>query len=276
MKTSEIPRYDKGLITYWTDAETQSFNEGHSVTWGDPLVRTLLGIPNLIPYNYVQDRTIDKQLNEAQGGTFYKTFTVTTANGIVFTKKPYDEKTGTTEVDVTVPRWGTYAVTLKHGSDSAIQIIQKITYERGPADRPSGSITILDLDNRWFERKTSEIPAYHKGKFDYFEQGSVDSHNRGSGVSWSDPLVQGMLGISNLIPFNYLADEANAIGKQLSEGKETVTTSQGIMFTMKTDRNERPAIMEAKVPNWGTYTVTLNSGTDSGIAIIQKIVFEAE
>ncbi|USG67784.1 copper resistance protein CopC [Brevibacillus ruminantium] len=128
-KTSEIPSYHKGKIEYWTEDVVQSFNEGHSVTWGDPLVSTYLRISNLIPYEYFSDRSIDDQLSNLNR-TIYKTVTITTANGISFTKNPTDPKTGTTIVQVDVPKWGTYVVTWNHGQDSDLQIIQKITFQR--------------------------------------------------------------------------------------------------------------------------------------------------
>lgn len=272
-KTSEIPSYNKGEITFWTDGETKSFNEGHNVTWGDPLVCTFTRITNLIPQDYLPDPAIDEQLSKVQGSTTNKTVTLTTATGISFTKQPYDEVTGATVVEVKVPNWGGYTVTLKSGHDSDIQIIQKITFQPETENPMKGHITLLDLDESWFAKKTSQILSYSKGSSLYFEQAAVDSHNQGHSVPWSDPLVQAMLGIANLIPYDYLQDKA--IDQQLSDRKETITTSNGIVFTPKYKSfQDRPALVEVKVPSFGTYLVTMNSGTDSGIAIIQKIVLK--
>ncbi|MBU5442424.1 hypothetical protein [Paenibacillus sp. MSJ-34] len=275
-KTSEIPNYYKGEISYVTQAEMESFNEGHSVTLGSPLERTIIGISNLIPNEYLPDPSIDQQLAKEQGGTHLdKTVKITTANGIVFTKNPYNKETESTIVDVQVPEWGTYSVTWKTGQGSGIEIIQKITFQPEAENPMQGRITILELDDSWFAKKTSQIPNYRKGCFLYFEQAAVDSHNQGHSVPWSDPLVRAMLGIANLIPYEYLQDEA--ITQQLSDRKDAITSSNGIQFTPKYNSfQDRPAVVEVKVPNFGTYLVTMNSGTDSGIAIIQKIVFEAE
>ncbi|WP_144941235.1 hypothetical protein [Paenibacillus sp. 32O-W] len=129
-KTSEIPVYSKGDITHFEQAEVNSYNEGHSVTWGDPLVRTLIGISNLIPYDYLQDKAIDEQLSKGpyKAGEERK---ITTSNGIVFIQKQRDPgKTKTSVVEVQVPQWGTYLVTLMNGQDSDIQIIHKIVFTK--------------------------------------------------------------------------------------------------------------------------------------------------
>ncbi|MFB9324926.1 hypothetical protein ACFFSY_03165 [Paenibacillus aurantiacus] len=129
-KTTEIPSYHKGDITFWTEEQVNSFNEGHSVPWGDPLVRTFLGISNLIPYEYLMDETIGEQMDK--GGGYDHVRTLRTQNNIVFTSQPYDDATRTTVVDVNVPDLGTYNVTLKTGTDSRIQNIMKIVFNPDP------------------------------------------------------------------------------------------------------------------------------------------------
>ncbi|MFD0716977.1 hypothetical protein [Paenibacillus sp. GCM10027626] len=231
-KTSEIPSYFKGQISYVTQAQIKNFNEGYNVELASPLERTIKGISNLIPYDYLPDPTIDEQFANAQGGTHPdKIITITTTNGIVFTKNPYNKETETTSVDVQVPKWGMYSVTWRTGQGSGFEIIQKITFQPHAQQEMKGSITILDLDDSWFEKKTSQIPSYGQGSFTYYEQASVDSHNQGHSVPWSDPLVQGMMRIANLIPFDYLQDEA--ITQQLSDRKDVIMSSNGILFTPK-------------------------------------------
>lgn len=131
-KTTEIPSYDKGDIRYWTDAEVNSFNEGHSVTWGDPLVSAMLNIANLIPHEYLKDETIGEQLTRIKGGAYGKSSTISSQSGVVFTSHPYDERSRTTVVDVEVPEFGTYKVTMKSGTDSRIQHVMKIIFQSIP------------------------------------------------------------------------------------------------------------------------------------------------
>lgn len=130
-KTSEIPNYNNGEITYLTDEQVKSYNEGHSVTLSDPLIRTLLQITNLIPIDFSADKTIDKQLADLGGGYLNKTVSLETTTNIVFTKYPTDMKSNETIVEVQVPKWWTYTVAWRNGQDSDIQIIQKISIKKG-------------------------------------------------------------------------------------------------------------------------------------------------
>lgn len=129
-KTSDIPSYDKGDLYYISQEVVDSYNEGHSPTMGDPLVRTMAGISNLIPYDYLQDQTISDQLNTinlSEGGKYE----IITEKRIVFTELQRDTaKTRTSVISAKVPEWGEYRVTLKNGKDSDIQIIQKIVFAK--------------------------------------------------------------------------------------------------------------------------------------------------
>lgn len=122
-------------------------------------------------------------------------------------------------------------------------------------------------------QKTSKIPSYSKGCIGYFEQEAVDRFNQGHSVPWGDPRIQAMLAISELVSYDYLQDEA--ISQQLTDREEILTTSNGIVFTPKYESfHDRPAVVQVEVPDFGVYTVTLNSGIDSSIALVQKIEFE--
>ncbi|MCL6459796.1 MAG: hypothetical protein K6T85_17520 [Gorillibacterium sp.] len=127
--TSEIPNYSKGNIDYFDQKEVDSFNQGHSVTWSDPLVRTLLNISNLIPDDYLLDPEIADQLSTGLGKDG-KPRRLITKKGIVFTQVEWNTITHNGSVDIVVPNGVKYEVTLRFGSDSNIMIIQKIAQIR--------------------------------------------------------------------------------------------------------------------------------------------------
>lgn len=264
-KTTAIPSYSKGDIFYWTEDQVNSFNEGHSVTWGDAIVRTFINIANLIPYDYLQDESISEQLTKLKGDPTSKSVTLTTRNGIVFTSQPYDYSTRTTVVDVDVPDLGVYKVISNASADSGIQNIMKITFKATPAATAKHSITILDLDGNWFEKKSSELPIYSNG-------GLTRS---GEYPLTEKPLIQALRSTFNLIPGN--ETDMKTLEREL-DGKETIATlSNGVKLSLLSAApSDSQITVEVQVPHWGTYIVLLAAAHNVKGLIPDKIVLTLE
>ncbi|AIQ55868.1 hypothetical protein [Paenibacillus borealis] len=126
-KTSEIPGYSKGDIIFYEQGAVDSFNQGHSVTWHDPLVQTLQNLANLIPYDYLRDAEIGEQLSRKPAGP-EETRKIITHEGVMFTQMIWNKAGRTAEVEVSVPDGDYYQVFLRSGTDSDIMIIQKIIW----------------------------------------------------------------------------------------------------------------------------------------------------
>ncbi|GBF74414.1 hypothetical protein PA598K_02757 [Paenibacillus sp. 598K] len=252
---TEIPYYTFGNIGFVTQEEIQGFSNGSYPWRGDSVQAASILTQNLIPEGMSADQVEYKAVpveNQSQA----------------------DE---TTVVDMIVPSLGTFTIHLQHPNKAVFSYITKMVWQPESSkalQQLEGSVTLLDLDESWFDKLTSKIPAFGKGNIRYFEQEAVDSFNQGHSVPWGDPRVQAMLAISELVPYDYLQDEA--ISQQLSDRKEILTTSNGIVFTPQYESfQDRPVVVQVEVPDFGVYTVTLNSGTDSSIAIVQKVEFEA-
>ncbi|MFD0716975.1 hypothetical protein [Paenibacillus sp. GCM10027626] len=255
-KTSKITSYNKGEITYLADADVKSFNKGHNVTLGDPLFRTIMQIPNLIPYEYLPDSTIDEQLGKVQGGSTNSTFTLTTKADVTFTKQPYDKKTGATVVEVKVPKWGDYHVTLRSGQDSKIQIIQKIIFTKA-ADFDAankGQLLLYKLAKDKLAKKITEVPYYSGGKMSRMSMGAIKSNREGHSVWMNNGELTASYMTGNLI-----ANEVPA---------ETI---QYKTLSAKDDPVTKCLII---VPDWGTYDVTVVE--KEGIHFVSEINFKLE
>lgn len=265
-KTNEIPNYYNGEISYVTQAQMNSFNEGHSVALGSPLERTITGISNLIPYDYMADPAIDQQLGKAQGGTQPdQTISITSATGVVFTKKPFNKKSGSTTVEVQVPRWGNYTVTLKNGQGSDIQLIQKIEFAQADdfdADLAQKPLQLYELSEAALNKGVTKIPYYENGNISYTTKSEIQSVNEGHSPWKATPLLTAQSMTTNLIP----------------EG--TGTDTNGVEYRLVRVENANKAtettIVEIKILGLGIFRTTLKYAGNSTISFITKIDFQPQ
>ncbi len=252
---THIPYYSFGNISFVTKELIQGFSNGSYPWRGDSVQAASILTQNLISEGVSADQVdynVVRVENQGQAGE-------------------------TTVVDMVVPNLGTFTIHLQHPNGAVFSYITKIVWQAESSkalQQLEGNVTLLELEESWFKQPTAKIPFFNKGNIDYFEQEAVDSFNQGHSVPWGDPRVRAMHSIAELIPYDYLQDEA--ISQQLGDRKEIITTSNGIVFTPQYESfQDRPAVVRVEVPNFGVYMVTLNSGTDSSIAIVQKIEFKA-
>ncbi|WP_144941233.1 hypothetical protein [Paenibacillus sp. 32O-W] len=263
-KTSEIPSYYKGEISYVTQAEMESFNEGHSVTLGSPLERTIMGISNLIPNEYLPDPSIDQQLAKEQGGTHLdKTVKITTAGGIVFTKNPYNKETESTIVDVQVPEWGTYSVTWKTGQGSGIELIQKIVFTKAEnfnVELVAKPLLLYAISEDLLKKDVLKIPYYGIGTLGHVTNEEIQSINEGHSPWKATPLLTAEFMTANLVPKHV-------------DPKEV---SYRVVRVEHENQENELTIVEAQVPSCGIYTIALNNaGKDNNtISFITRIEFK--
>lgn len=260
---TEIPYYSFGNIGYVNQEEIQGFAEGHYPWRGDSVQAAEILTQNLIP-----EGVSSEQVN----------YSVVRVEN----KLQTDELT---VVDMTVPDLGTFTIHLQYPKENGVfSFITKIVWQPESSEslqQLEGSVTFFNLyEEEWFDKPTSEIPAYNKGSIGYFEQEAVDSHNRGSSVPWSDPLVQALIRMANLVPMEYLPDPAidEQLGKPISKDdvRKIVTSNDVEFILLKNEKSEDHEIVEVKVPDFGKFTVTMmrSKSPDTGITFIQKIVFQ--
>ncbi|WP_019635344.1 hypothetical protein [Paenibacillus fonticola] len=105
-KVTEIPYYAFGEISFVTEEDINSVNEGHSPWKATPLLSAELLTTNLIPTNINKDQVsyvVTKQLNPNK------------ANEI-------------TTVEMNIPGAGVYTITLQYPENSPISFITQITF----------------------------------------------------------------------------------------------------------------------------------------------------
>lgn len=258
-KTTQIPRYESGEISYWDDADVKSFTEGHHVTWSDPLITALWGIGNLIPYDYSKDTSLNKQLGSIQGETLDQTITLTTADGVTFTKEPYHTNTLSTNVIVAVPHLGMYTVTLQNGQNTDLQLIRKITFEEETTGNSEiqKPLVIFRLSDSLLSRKATEIPYYAFGELTFITHNEIESVKEGHSPWKATPLMAAEILTANLIPAGInKSDVTYTIAEVSQEGTPNETT-----------------VVEMKVPDVGVYNITLKYAGNSVISFITQIDF---
>lgn len=277
---TEIPYYAFGNIEYVTEEGIKSVAEGHSPWRGSPVYAAETLTQNLIPREIEvepfseilsQDKTL---IGLSKGQIQFKVVRVENENQA-------DELT---VVDMNVPDLGTFTISLQQLGNVGISFITQIVWQPEASEtlqQLEGSITLFNLEESWFDKQTNEIPSYEKGRIGYLEQAAIDDHKEGHSVPLSDPLVQTIILISNLVPADYLPDPA--IDEQL--GKSTpkddvrkIVTSNDIEFTLlNNDDSEDYNIIEVKVPDFGKYLVIIkrSNSQDSLIGLIQKIEFQS-
>jgi|GEM_PF-5281129 len=262
-KTSEIPSYMNGTIAYWQQSAVDSFNEGHSVTWGDPLLSAMANTANLIPYRYLPDKSIDEQLAQAGAAYAEKRFVLTTESGIVFTRETIDGAAGTAAVEIQVPQWGTYTVMLGSGADSDIQIIRQIRFQRAEDYRPSLAsqpLLVFTLSDDAWSQAFSDIPHYSKGSISYLTQETVQSVIEGHSPWRATPLLAAEILTTNLLPEDHSVKEEDIkLIRVEHEGKADETSTVSV-----------------KVPDWGVYEITVKYAGDTEICTIARIEFQPE
>lgn len=259
---TEIPYYAFGNIEYVTEEGIKSVAEGHSPWKGSSVQAAEILTQNLIPEgisaNQVKYNVVRVE-NENQEGEL-------------------------TVVDMIVPDLGTFTISLQYPGNAGISFITKIVWQPESSKalkQLEGSIALFDLEEGWFDKQTNDIPSYEKGRIGYLEQAAIDDHKEGHSVPLSDPLVQTIILIANLVPADYLPDPAidEQLGKSTSkEDVRKIVSSYGIEFTLlNNDDLEDYNIVEVKVPEFGKYLVTIkrSNSQDSLIGLIQKIELQS-